>query len=360
MKIKYIGNFTDGTGWAKASTYNALCLDSAGHDVYCKEIKYNSANIELEPRISELLNKESDNFDYTIHHVLPTQYTAYPNTVNIGFLPVESTISNMIWLKNLNMMDQIFVPDSMSKKYLQISGLNKPIKVFNHSFNYSKISEYIPTQNIPELTNSFNFVFVGEFSARKDLENLVRAFHSEFEYAEPVNLFIKTSGNPENVKMFLQEVKKRLKKSNKLKNEILVTGYISENDLLSIYKQCHCFVTASHGEAWCYPAAEAMAAGLRVVYPKETGIDYYASSGVNYPIHSVQDYCYGATDSVDGLYTCEDIWTTISNADLRKEMRKVFTHFIEDQKEFLQKSQRNSRVMKEFDYRNSDLVKELF
>lgn len=360
MKIKYIGNFNDGTGWAKASTFNALCLDAAGHDVYCQEVKYNNANVPLHGRILELLDKKSNSFDYTIQHVLPIQYQKYPNTVNVGFIPVEASISNMLWLKNLNMMDMLFVPDKHSETYLKISGLNKECRIFNHSFDYHAILDYERTSPINGLGDTFNFIFVGEFSSRKDLENLVRAFHSEFEYVEPVNLVIKTSGNQENINGFLTEVRKRIKKPGRLKNEYIILNYLDEASLMNVVKQCHCFVTASHGEAWCYPAAEAMACGLKVIYPTNTGIDTYAELGSNYPIPSRSDACYGATDSVDGLYTCEDVWTTVSNIDIRQQMRKAYLDFVSDTNSYAAKCQGNSEIMKKYDYKNNDLTKGLF
>ncbi len=69
MKIKYIGNFNDGTGWAKAATYKAIALDYAGYDVYCEELKYNNVSVILEGKIAELLDKKSDAYDVVIHHV---------------------------------------------------------------------------------------------------------------------------------------------------------------------------------------------------------------------------------------------------------------------------------------------------
>lgn len=359
MKIKYIGNFNDGTGWAKASTYNALALDSAGYDVYCEEVKYNKSNINLENRISELNNK-SGSFDYTIQHTLPTEYVKYKDTINIGVLSVESTISNVSWLKNMNMMDMIFVSDIYSKKYLEMSGVKTECRIFEHSFNYEKIKGYQKTISIQQLQNSFNFVFVGEFSARKDLENLVRAFHSEFDYTEPVNLLIKTNSNDETINNFLNEVKRRLKKPGKLKNEIVVVNYLNEQDLISLMSDCHCFVTSSHGEAWCYPAAEAMAVGLPVIYPKNTGIEMYGKIEENYPVETYIDFCYGATDSVDGLYTCKDLWVNVPNIELRRAMRTAFIDFTTSPDQNKARRDKISSAMKNYDYRNNKITEGLF
>ncbi len=43
---------------------------------------------------------------------------------------------------------------------------------------------------IDNLLNTFNFGFIGEFTERKNIQALARAFHSEFDYDEPVNLYV--------------------------------------------------------------------------------------------------------------------------------------------------------------------------
>jgi glycosyltransferase involved in cell wall biosynthesis len=356
MKIKYIGNFTDGTGWAKASTYNALALDAAGYDVYCQQVKYNNANVIIEDKILELLNKQSNQFDYTLQNVLPFQYVRYPNTINVGCLPLETTLSHPIWLKNISMMDMMFVPDKISKQMLIDSGVKSEIKIFNYSFNYDRLVNYENKKLIRGIDNMFNFIFIGEFTARKDLENLIRAFHGEFNVAEPVNLILKVNKDSNTINSFISEVKRRMKKPGKMKNEIVISDYLNESDLISITKQCHCFVTSSHGEAWCYPAAEAMALGLSLVYPENTGIDDYAEKGENFGVKSFTEYCYGATDGVDGLYTSDDKWMHMFNSDLRSAMRLAYNNFLKTQ----QLSKINSELMQKYDYNNKDLTKELF
>ena len=109
---------------------------------------------------------------------------------------------------------------SQNKKSAEASGVTKPIHVIPHSLN---ISEYhtIPQGNqIQELQNTFNFVFVGEFIERKNLQALLKAFHMEFELHEPANLMIKTSGvSLDAVQGFCEHVKKGLKLRQAYKSE---------------------------------------------------------------------------------------------------------------------------------------------
>lgn len=349
-KIKYINNFTDGTGWAKAGTYNALALSTL-YDVTCEERKYNNNSIVLEDELPVLINKSDGPFEYTVHHVLPTDYIRLPNTINVGFLPVEASISNKQWLKNINMMDFLIVPDHNSIELLEMSGI-KNVKKLPHYFNYDRIAGYPDSAKVEGIDGSFNFLFVGEFSVRKNVETLLRAFYTEFDAKENVNLLIKTNGDASKINQFCENVKQQCRKNSRCKTPIVITGRLSEQDLVSITRQCHAFITASHGEAWCYPALESMACGLDVIYPYYTGIHSYALT--NYFVRSSRSHCYGAIDAVEGLYTCQDWWTDVDLHELMRTMRKVVS---EQPKK---NASANIETAKKYDYKNALGAKEVF
>lgn len=350
-KIKYISNYTDGTGWAKAGTYNALALSTI-YDVACEERKYNESSVLLEEDLAQLLNKTMENPDYTIHHVLPVDYAKRPNTINVGFLEVEATISNQQWLKNISMMDFILVPDLDSFELLKMSGVTN-VKIFPHSFNYTKTVGHENALKINELDQSYNFIFVGEFSVRKNIEALLRAFYAEFHHKEPVNLILKTNTDKDRVQSLCSAVKQQCRKNSPCKDPVLISGYLSEPELISIMRQCHSFVTASHGEAWCYPALEALACGLDVIYPYFTGIHSYAPK--TFAVQSNRGRCYGAVDAVDGLYSCNDLWSEININELMKAMRRAFELGTSRKNKDL-----NSSIAQQYDYRNAKGAREIF
>ena len=361
MKIRYIGNFNDGTGWAKASTYNALALDAAGYDVYCKEVKYNNNSIVLEDKITELLAKQTDSVDIVVQHCLPSDYRYFGGVKNIGFVALETlSLSNVLWLKKINMMDEVWVPNKASKECLVTSGIPADkIKVFNHSFNYQRIKENKNIAKISELNSSFNFVFVGEFNKRKNLESLLVAFHNEFKKNENVNLYIKTLGNIETIYTFCQSVKDRMKKHNSYKREVIISNIVPEDQLLSTMSQCHAFVMPSHGEAWCYPAMEAMAIGLPVIYTSGIGIDDYNTG--EFKVKSKKVPCYGANGNSElpDLYTSSDNWLEIDILDLQKQMRDIYTMYTLNNREYSILSNQYSNEVAKFNFTNNDIVKGL-
>ena len=362
MKIKYIGNFNDGTGWSKASTYNALALNAAGHDVYCQGVKYGTQEIVINDKILELMNKKTDSYDMIINHVIPKDYQYINGIKNIGFVALETlTLSNVLWLKNLDLMDEIYVPNQASKDCLVSSRIHPDkIKIFNHSFDYQKVVNNESKIFVEELKNTFNFVFIGEFSKRKNLEVLLRAFHSEFHFSDPVNLYLKTNMDISVINKFKESVYDRLKLRNRYKKEVIISEFLTEENLWSTVRQCHAFVMPSYGEAWCYPAMEAMAMGIPTIYTDGIGIGDYAPKEASFAVKSAIQPCYGATDAhFSDIYTSNDKWLEIDVLDLQKNMREVFELHRSDIKQYQNISNINKQQMSKYDFNNTDIVRNI-
>ena len=349
MIIKYVSNYRDGTGWAKASTFNMLALSHAGFTVVPEKVKYNEVDQLLHSDILKLEENTSKDFDILINHILPTDYK-YSTTdkKNYGFVALESnTLENIFWLKKIKLMDNMLVPNTGSQQCLKRYNINS--NIFPHSFDFNYINSSQKTIEINQLKNSFNFVFIGEFSKRKNLESLIVAFHKEFETFENVNLVIKTSDD--NVKSFINEVKKRLKLRRKYKEEIVITQRLSDNDLYSIMRQCHINVMPSYGEAWGYPILEGMALGLIPIYTQGIGVDDYTDPSFSLSVKSREVMCYGTTDTFEDLYTGNDTWNEIDLFDLQLKMRTAYNIFKDNPRKYV--DMRNEAINKslEYDYR---------
>ena len=77
----------------------------------------------------------------------------------------------------------------------------------------------------------------------------------------------------------------------------------------------------SFGEAWCIPALEAMALSMPVIYTKGTGMDDFC---YGWGVDSRPSLCYGATDSLGGLYTSKTKWVEPDIESLASSMRVAF------------------------------------
>ena len=349
MKVLYIGNYKDGTGWANACINNILALDAFGVDVVPRAITFNNSAGSCPQRILELEDNSEVGCDICIQHTLPHLYSYNSKFKNIGFIATET--SNFIessWQHHANLMDEIWVPTESCKRACIQSGVVKDVKVAPHSLDttiYDSAKYLNQGSKIENLIKTFNFAFIGEFVERKNIQALVKAFHTEFELDEPVNLYIKTSQQSlEYVQNYFKQIKSGLKLRKNYKEEVVICGHLSKEDYISVLTQCHSFVMPSRGEGFCIPALEAMAVGIPVIYTEGTGMDDFCSGSA---VKSSQVPCFGAISTIDYLYTANEKWREIDLEDLMISMREAFMKWdtemaTEESREALQKSKKFS------------------
>ena len=328
MKVLYIGHYRDGTGWANAAVNNILALHKAGIDVVPRAVSYNNRDSEYPQQIKDLELKSSYGCDVCIQHVLPHLYNySSKYKKNIGYLATETTnFKDVGWAQHCNMMDQIWVPSLASKGSCRLSGVKSDIQIVPHSLDISSYLACEEGRQIQELKNSFNFVFIGEFTERKNIQALLKAFYSEFDLMEPVNLFIKTSGKDlEYINNYCEQVKSGLKLRKKYKKEIVVSGKLSEKDYIAVLKQCHVFVMPSRGEGFCIPALEAMSVGIPVISTANTGLDDFSSS---FKVESHKTPCFGAVDTLPHLDSASSEWYEINLQQLKFIMRSMYMKYV--------------------------------
>jgi len=323
MKVLYISNYMDGTGWGNAAINNILALDSVGVEVVPRAITFESQQSDYPNRIKELEDNSIQDCDVCIQHTLPSLYSYDSNFKNIGFFAAESSnFRDTNWHRNANLMDELWVPSYNTKGIARISGVTKPIHVTPHSLDMSSYNRTTTGNQIQELQSGFNFVFVGEFIERKNIKALLMAFHNEFETWEPVNLFIETSKQTlQYVQNYCKQVKDGLKLKKNYKEEIIVTGRLDREDYKSVLSQCHCFVMPSRGEAFCIPALEAMALSIPALYTQNTGLEDFC---VGHSVTSTATPCFGAISTLPDLDTANSTWQEIDIVELSQAMRTAF------------------------------------
>jgi len=323
MKVLYIGHYKDGTGWANAAINNILALDSVGVEVVPRAITFETEPKSYPNRIQELEQASSEGCDICIQHTLPHLYSYNSNFKNIGFIASETNhFKDSSWQHYANLMDEIWVPSMHTRVACRMSNIKVPVNIAPHSLDTSSYSKMLEGNKIQELVHTFNFAFVGEFIERKNVQALIRAFHTEFGVSEPVNLFIKTSQQSlDYVQNYCKQIKNGLKLRKRYKEEIVVCGYLSKEDYVSVLSQCHSFVMPSRGEAFCIPALEAMALGIPVIYTKKTGMDDFC---LGTAVKSIQVPCVGAISTLPNLCTANNKWAEINVEELAIAMRKVY------------------------------------
>lgn len=341
-----IGYFGEPSGWGQASRDYLMAMDAVGIDVVPRTLFLGPAGrVQMPDRFLELESKSSSGCDVCIQHVLPHQMRYNGKfKKNIGLFVCEtSDFKSSSWPDFLNTMDEIIVPCRTNWRACRMSGVkNIPIHVVPHATDITRFQRrYEPYQPVKTLKDQGNFVFytIGEWVKRKNYHALLKAFYTEFDPDEPVELVVKTSMpglSPANAMKVIggeaYQIRLDLKlhgsKPEAYKNVKFILDRLSDEQLMGLHSASDCFVQASFGEAWSIPAFDAMAMGKTPIVPSSSGyLDYMVNdlgreTGWSVDTHETQ--VYGITDSFSDLYTGRESWDGVRGRHLQSCMREAY------------------------------------
>jgi len=343
MKILYIGPFRDGTGYAVAARNTILAMDKVGIEVYPRHLKLAAQIVEPESRIQELMKqKHGGNFDVVIQHALPPLFTYIQGVKNIGYFYAETThFRPSGWQYHLNLMDEIWVSCPENKLACEKSGVTVPVKVVPIPANteiyqkdYGKFSF---------IGNRFAFYVIGDFSNRKNILNLARAYFEEFTRYDNVVLIIKAyvEGKSQiESQQIMQNSINGLKHSLRKHTVdiyppvVIINEYMSDEKIYRIHQSCDCFVSLERGAAWNIPAMDAMGFGNMVIANEWGGQNQFLSSNYNdvVLVKSKPETVGGMNHCpYPNLYTCHEEWYT-PDLSLTKGWMRTFYNKAEGNK----------------------------
>ena len=335
MNVLYIGCYRDGTGWGKAAENYILAMDAAGIDVVPRPVKLNQTEISIPARIAELEQKEAAGATICIQHTLP-HLMEYSDKLEKNIALYATETSNFIdsgWSRNINMLDEAWVINNQMVQSSKNSGVTVPIKVVPHACDFSKFEKGHKKLNASVPEGNFVFYTIADFNKRKNIEAFIKAFHAEFDPSEPVSILIKSSKyglTPDQtaikIKDMCNNVKVGLKKFiniNDYKEDLIITNFVSDEDICRIHNSCDCFVMPSYGEAWCIPAFDAMGFGKTPICTNIGGMsDFVKDAG--FLVEGVMEPVYEMLDTFQDLFTGNENWCSVSIQGLRECMRHVY------------------------------------
>ena len=335
MKVLYVGCYRDGTGWGNAAIDYMLSMDKTGIEVVPRPLSLDKTNGYVPQRIEELEEHSAYGADVCIQHVLPHLMEYSPKfKKNISLYATEtSNFKDSGWVRKINMMDEAWVINNQMVKASRDSGVTIPIKVVPHATDFSKFERSYEKIDIPNLQDTFVFYTIADLNRRKNLEALIKAFHMEFEPTEPVSLLIKTSQyglSPDQVASKLKDVSNAIKVGLKkfssvqeYKEDLMITDYLSPEDMCRLHATGDCFVMPSYGEAWCIPAFDAMGFGKTPICTNIGGMkDFIKNAG--FLVEGTMEPVFGMTRTFKKLFTCNEDWCSVSIRGLMESMRHVY------------------------------------
>ncbi len=364
MKVCYVSCYRDGTGYAKSAIEQILALDSVGVDVVPRSCKMTNTDGEVPDRISELEKKDLDNVDTVIQYNLPSEFAYKGGVRNIGTFAYETSgFPNTRWRDHLELMDGVFVLCNHQKEViLNHCGdyLFNKTRVIPHPVDTDKFTKFYDIMDFGIPKNTVKFYTVSEFSRRKNIPALLAAYYSEFSSDDNVILIIKAHDSNRNfgrgrsiAKSIIDDLKSSLNRfadPSRYPPVILLSQYMTDSQINSLHKSADVFVSASHGEAWCLPAVDALGFGNYVVAPNHSAFKDYIEHEIHgFLVDGVRSTVIGVNDSVPGLYTASEQWFNINVSSLSYIMRNAYNDIakINDPEE---KTQRFQYIRDKYSY----------
>lgn len=337
MKLLYIGHYKENSGWSRASIGLIKSIQTTDIDIVCRDIKLTNVEPEISSDILDLEKGDLNNIDYCIQHILPHHIVGTQKfKKNIGYFVSESdSILYHHWSNSLSLLDEIWVPNSDLMHNLVKDGFDQnTIKLVPHAFDLTKYIDSKQRINFHDKNHMFKFYFICEIDDRKNLESIIRCFHSEFNSNEPVLLVLKIKRNGMDTRTLRTEIGKicdkvktelRLHKNiDNYNTEVIITENFNDDQMNVLHLSCDCFVGPTHGEGWSIPAFDAMCFGNTPICSNEGGPKEFidkSNKNTGWLVDGVMSICNHKNPAFQDLFTGNNHWFVPNEIEIKKAMR---------------------------------------
>lgn len=363
--ILFVGPYRQADGWGEASRSYIKAIGTTNNNLTIHPNYFTNNLTDIPEDISKYEHTIYDNYDVVIQKALPGCFFyngSYKKNIAITELET-SDWSRSSCIRNLNEMDEVWVPSSFEKQTLIKSGVYKTIKVVSQPLNTEFITQLHDTKlPLPKsISNNFKFYFIGEYIERKNIEDLIIAFNLAFDYDDPVTLIIKTNvqgnNNPNQLRQQIEQniinIKQKMSTGNKFKKEIIITERLSDEQMIGLHNACDCFVNAAYGEAFCRPAAEALVLGKVPIVNKNTGMKDFITNENGYLVNSHKTPVILDNRPLSkefDFYNAYQYWYKIDIYDLIEKLKSAYSLYQNNKQEWTKKSNDGKTSIDKFSY----------
>ncbi|MFW5734838.1 MAG: glycosyltransferase, partial [Oceanidesulfovibrio sp.] len=266
------GPFTGSYSLSMVNREMALALESRmpGRVALCFEETPSlrpGATAELapgEPQLHPLQQRcrEIETPDAVVYNSYPPHVLRLPGSLAMtnAYGWEESEFPDQFVEEFNSQLDGLTVMSSYVLKPLQNNGVNRPMRVAGLGIDH--IDRDAPKPVPHYLGRGFRFLHISSCFPRKGVDVLLQAYGQAFSAADDVTLVIKTFPNPHNdAPAMVEEFSSR----DDAPEVVLINEDLAQEEILTLYKKCHCLVAPSRGEGFGLPMAEAMALGMPVI-----------------------------------------------------------------------------------------------
>lgn len=217
-------------------------------------------------RVRELWENDPKFPFFAIRNIYPPRTKDMNGRHNLIYFFWEESVIPQEWLDDLNSLDGILVPTNFVKDVLINSGINTRIGIIPTGVQIDNFEKDLLPDEL-HTNKKFLFLNIGSGFPRKGVDVLLRAYAKEFSREDDVCLVVKTFPNIHN--NISEQIKSIIKPDGP--EVIHIDRDISENELISLYKKCGCYVSPTRGEGFGLTMAEAMLCKVPVITTNYSG-----------------------------------------------------------------------------------------
>lgn len=190
----------------------------------------------------------------------------------------QKLYSRFMMRKAVSLSDKIVTVSNFSKseiiKYTGIS--DKKVKVIYNGVEQDRYRIYNDNELFLKIRKRYALsekyiLFVGNVKPHKNLRNLLFAFQRFIQFKSK-DYYLVIVGKKEGFITKDHQIYKILESDVNIKEKVIFTGYVEENDLPIIYNLASLFVFPSLYEGFGLPPLEAMASGCPVIVSNTTSL----------------------------------------------------------------------------------------
>jgi len=208
-----------------------------------------------------------DEADACLYITTPEVFDSRPDKPTFLFTMFEATKLHEVYAEKIQKADFILVPSTFVKDVFAPHFPEDKIWVIHHGVEEN--FRFVPRKRDPK---RFRYLWIGAANPRKGYQELIYVWGKLGLASNPeIELYIKTTRVPG------VSIQKR-------GNVILDSRIATQEEMIKIYQDAHCFVWPTRGEGFGLPLAEAMATGLPSIATDFSGVTDFFDKKVGYPL----------------------------------------------------------------------------
>ena len=311
MKISYYGYFTPMGGYGIANLNWVKYLRRLGVTVavdakfrpFPGSMEWDMLNEEQREMFDEPFRK----YKIGIIETTPEYFHLNECKVKICNTMAEANLIGPEWVKKINGMHHVIVPNDFYKRVFMDSGVDATIEVIPHGVD----TELYRYKQRPQ-RKVFKFGSCGYLNERKGAFEMITAFCSEFDKGEPVELHLHST-DPD-LWYYKNTVDPRVH---------ITRDSWNFQEVRQFYYDLDCFVFPSRAEGIGYPPREAMSTGLPTIIMNYSGLEDIAKDDIAYVLKP------DGYEAANPMREQPGMWAKIDIPQLMYLMRYVYENQFE-------------------------------